>query len=93
MALKPMSRKTPGSKRPVEQYDPQAKKRANNPPVGLVDAKSDAITGKQAEIDESWIEAYRGPVSLPLAPGKHSRVTMKIGEERGIESLKLFEVQ
>ena len=47
MALKPMSRKTPGSKRPVEQYDHKAKKRANNPPVGLVDAKSDAAGGKK----------------------------------------------
>jgi adenine-specific DNA-methyltransferase len=47
MALKPMSRKTPGSKRPVEQYDHKAKKRANNPPVGLVDAKSDAAEGKK----------------------------------------------
>src|ERR1017187_8956705 len=47
MALKPMSRKTPGSKRPVEQYDHKGKKRANNPPVGLVDAKSDAAEGKK----------------------------------------------
>src|ERR1035437_2352428 len=47
MALKPMSRKTPGGKRPVEQYDHKAKKRANNPPVGLVDAKSDAAEGKK----------------------------------------------
>ena len=48
MALKPMSRKTPGSKRPVEQYDHKAKKRANNPPVGLVDAKSDPVEGKKS---------------------------------------------
>lgn len=47
MALKPMSRKTPGGKRPVEQYDHKANKRANNPPVGLVDAKSDAAEGKK----------------------------------------------
>lgn len=40
MALKPMSRKTPRGKRPVEQYDHKGKKRANNPPVGLVDAKT-----------------------------------------------------
>jgi hypothetical protein len=42
-----MSRKTPGGKRPVEQYDHKAKKRANNPPVGLVDARSDAAEGKK----------------------------------------------
>jgi adenine-specific DNA-methyltransferase len=47
MAQKPMSRKTPGSKRPVEQYDHKARKRPNNPPVGLVDAKSDAAEGKK----------------------------------------------
>jgi adenine-specific DNA-methyltransferase len=34
-------------KRPVEQYDHKAKKRVNNPPVGLVDAKSDAVEGKK----------------------------------------------
>jgi len=38
---------TPGKKRPVEQYDHKEKKRANNPPVGLVDAKSDAAEGKK----------------------------------------------
>jgi adenine-specific DNA-methyltransferase len=42
-----MSRKTPGGKRPVEQYAHKARKRANNPPVGLVDAKSDAAEGKK----------------------------------------------
>lgn len=47
MAQKPMSRKTPGGKRPVEQYAHKARKRANNPPVGLVDAKSDAAEGKK----------------------------------------------
>lgn len=34
-------------KRPVEQYGHKGKKRTNNPPVGLVDAKSDAAEGKQ----------------------------------------------
>jgi adenine-specific DNA-methyltransferase len=38
---------TAGKKRPVEQYDHKGKKRANNPPVGLVDAKSDAAEGKK----------------------------------------------
>jgi hypothetical protein len=47
MALKPMSRKTPGSKRPVEQDDHKSEKRINNPPLGLVDANSDAVEGKK----------------------------------------------
>jgi adenine-specific DNA-methyltransferase len=34
-------------KRPVEQYEHKGKKRVNNPPVGLVDAKSDAVEGKK----------------------------------------------
>jgi adenine-specific DNA-methyltransferase len=38
---------TTKKKRPVEQYDHKGKKRANNPPVGLVDAKSDAAEGKK----------------------------------------------
>lgn len=41
--------KTSGTtnKRPVEQYEHKGKKRANNPPVGLVDAKTDVVEGKK----------------------------------------------
>jgi adenine-specific DNA-methyltransferase len=35
-------------KKPIEQYEHKGKKRANNPPVGLVDAKSDAREGKKS---------------------------------------------
>jgi len=35
------------SKKPIEQYEHKGKKRLNNPPVGLVDAKSDAAEGKK----------------------------------------------
>jgi adenine-specific DNA-methyltransferase len=34
-------------KKPIEQYDHKGKQRTNNPPVGLVDAKSDAAEGKK----------------------------------------------
>ncbi|MEI7731373.1 MAG: site-specific DNA-methyltransferase, partial [Verrucomicrobiota bacterium] len=34
-------------KKPIEQYEHKSKKRANNPPVGLVDAQSDAAEGKK----------------------------------------------
>ena len=47
----------------------------------------------KAEIDETLIEAYRGTVSLPFAPGEHGRVAVKIVDDRGIESLKIMEVQ
>ena len=45
--LKPMSRNTVNKKRPVEQYGHKGKQRTNNPPVGLVDARSDAAEGKK----------------------------------------------
>jgi adenine-specific DNA-methyltransferase len=44
-----MAKSTSTKKRPVEQYEYEhkAKQRKNNPPVGLVDAKSDASEGKK----------------------------------------------
>ncbi|MFA7425741.1 MAG: hypothetical protein WCZ16_11835 [Desulfosarcinaceae bacterium] len=47
----------------------------------------------KAEIDEERIEAYRGTVSLPFAPGEHRRIAVKIVDDRGIESLKVVEVE
>ena len=47
----------------------------------------------KAEIDEERIEAYRGTVSLPFAPGEHRRIAVKIVDDRGIESLKVLEVE
>ena len=107
----------------MSDYDYKGKKRPNNPPVGLVDSKSDGGEGKstyafdphlnstlvlvffpmaaekegwsklaknlKAGIDEIFIEAYRGIVSLPLALGKHGRVAVKIVDDRVIESLKI----
>src|SRR2546425_2324824 len=43
----PRTRTETTKKKPIEQYDHMAKKRKNNPPVGLVDAKSDAFEGKK----------------------------------------------
>ncbi len=47
----------------------------------------------KAEIDEELIEVYRGTVSLPFEPGEHKRIAVKIVDDRGIESLKLIEVE
>lgn len=47
----------------------------------------------KAEIDDQLAEAYRGTVSLPFEPGPHARVAVKIIDDRGIESMKILEVQ
>ncbi|MHA2065334.1 MAG: DNA methyltransferase [Candidatus Thorarchaeota archaeon] len=46
----------------------------------------------KAEIDAELIEAYRGTVSLPFEIGEHKRIAVKIVDDRGIESLKIVEV-
>jgi len=46
----------------------------------------------KAEIDQDLIEAYRGTVSLPFKLGEHKRIAVKIVDDRGIESLKILEV-
>ena len=46
----------------------------------------------KAEIDTDLIEAYRGTVSLPFDGGEHKRIAAKIIDDRGIESLKVVEV-
>ncbi len=46
----------------------------------------------KAEIDEGMIETYKGTVSLPFEPGKNNRIAVKIVDDRGIESLKVVEI-
>ena len=46
----------------------------------------------RAEIDEDLIEAYRSAVSLPFETGDNRRIAVKIIDDRGIESLKLIEL-
>jgi adenine-specific DNA-methyltransferase len=47
----------------------------------------------KAEIDEDLIEAYRGTISLPFAPGEQKRIAVKMVVDRGIESLKMMEME
>lgn len=63
------------------------------PMAGEKEGWSKLAKNLKAEIDETLIEAYRGTVSLPFAPGAHGRVAVKIVDDRGIESLKIMEVQ
>jgi adenine-specific DNA-methyltransferase len=62
------------------------------PMAGENDGWSRLAKNLKAEIDEELIEAYRGTVSLPFEPGKHKRVAAKIVDDRGIESLRIIEV-
>ena len=47
----------------------------------------------KAEIDTDLIEAYRGTTSLPFEAGENKRIAVKIIDDRGIESLKIIEVE
>ncbi len=62
------------------------------PMAGAKDGWSRLAKNLKAEIDEELIEAYRGTISLPFAPGDHKRAAVKIIDDRGIESLKIVEI-
>ncbi|VUT27700.1 MAG: putative methyltransferase [Candidatus Syntrophoarchaeum sp. GoM_oil] len=62
------------------------------PMAGAKDGWSRLAKNLKAEIDPDLIEAYRGTVSLPFEPGEHRRITVKIIDDRGIESLRIIEV-
>jgi len=47
----------------------------------------------KAEIDPDLIEAYRGTVSLPFEPGNNKRIAVKIIDDRGIESLRILDLE
>lgn len=47
----------------------------------------------KAEIDTDLIEAYRGTVSVRCDAAEHGWVTVKIVDDRAIESLKVIKVQ
>ena len=63
------------------------------PMAGDKDGWARLAKNLKAEIDEALIEAYRGTVSLPFAPGAHRRIAVKIVDDRGIESLKVLGVE
>ncbi len=47
----------------------------------------------KAELDEDLIEKYRGTLSVPFEPGENNRIAIKIIDNRGIESLKIIEIE
>ena len=62
------------------------------PMAGPNDGWSRLARNLKAELDEDLIEAYRGTVSLLFEPGEHHRVAVKIVDDRGIESLKVMDL-
>ena len=63
------------------------------PMAGEKEGWSRLARNLKAEIDEDLIEAYRGTVSLSFEIGDNRRVAVKIVDDRGIESLKIIEVE
>jgi adenine-specific DNA-methyltransferase len=46
----------------------------------------------QSEIDEELIQQYEGTISVPFESGEYKRVAVKIIDDRGIESLRILEI-
>ena len=63
------------------------------PMAGDDDGWAKLAKNLKAEIDRDLIETYRGTVSLPFKAGENKRIAVKIIDDRGIESLKIIEVE
>ena len=63
------------------------------PMAGDKDGWAKLAKNLKAEIDTDLIETYRGTVSLPFKAGENKRIAVKIIDDRGIESLKVMEVE
>jgi adenine-specific DNA-methyltransferase len=63
------------------------------PMVGDREGWAKLANNLKAEIDDELIEAYRGTTSLPFEIGKHKAAAIKIIDARGIESLKVLELE
>lgn len=66
---------------PVQVFFPMASKK---------DGWGKLAKNLKAEVDTEKIEEFRGTVSLPFAKGLHSRIAVKIIDDRGIESLRVI---
>ena len=62
------------------------------PMSGEKDGWSRLAKNLKSEIDPDLIEAYRGTISLPFEIGDNRRLAVKIVDDRGIESLKIMEI-
>jgi adenine-specific DNA-methyltransferase len=62
------------------------------PMAGEKDGWSRLAKNLRAEIDEELIQQYHGTKSLPFNAGERRRAAIKIVDDRGIESLKLIDL-
>jgi len=63
------------------------------PMAGAKDGRKRLSKTLKAEIDEEKVEKLGGTVSLPFDAGEHRRIAVKIVDDRGIESMKILEVE
>ena len=63
------------------------------PMAGNRDGWAKLARNLKTKIDTDLIETYRGTVSLPFEAGGHSRIAVKIIDDRGIESLKVVLIE
>lgn len=63
------------------------------PMAGEKDGWSRLAKNLKAEINEELIKAYDGTLSLPFEAGNNKRIAVKIVDDRGIESLKIIELE
>ncbi len=60
--------------------------------AGEKDGWSRLAKNLKAEIDEERIQNYHGTTSLPFKAGERRRAAVKIVDDRGIESLKIIDL-
>jgi adenine-specific DNA-methyltransferase len=63
------------------------------PMAGVDNGWAKLAKNLKAEIDSDLIEKYRGTVSLPFEAGESRRIAVKIVDDRGIESLRVEEIE
>jgi len=63
------------------------------PMAGSKDGWAKLAKSLKAEIDPTRMAAYRGTASLPFETGEHGRAAVKIVDDRGVESLKIVELE
>ena len=61
------------------------------PMAGKSDGWAKLAKSLKSEIDKDLIEKYKGTKSLPFKEGKNKKIAVKIIDDRGIESLRVFD--